>query len=113
MAPATRGLDAAIVGDSSVASCRAHCATVAIALNPVHRSRYPAPNNIAGGRRRRSDRGAFAARSSTGVTDGAIMPTIITVHITNVSTRSVRVHGVFVAIPIAAIIVSSAAAADI
>src|SRR5262245_11075446 len=113
MAPATRGLDAAIAGDNSVASCRAHCASVAIALKPVQTSKYPAPNSTAGGRTRRADRGAFAVRSSTGATDGAIMPTIITVHITNVNTRSVRVHGVFVAIPIAAIMVSSAAAADI
>ena len=62
---------------------------------------------------RGSDRGAFAASSRTGVTDGAIMPTIITVHITNVRRTSIRVHGVFIAMPIAAIIVSSAAAADI
>ena len=41
------------------------------------------------------------------------MPTIITVHITNVRRKSVGVHGAVIAMPIAAIIVSSAAMADI
>ena len=56
---------------------------------------------------------AAANSSSMGNADGAIIPTIITVHMANVKKTSVALHGISIVMPMSAIILSCSIWADI
>src|SRR5262249_25834063 len=101
------GRDAAIDSLRSVARCSAHCATVATALKPSQRHKYPRPNNSTENEMRPVRLAcAPANRSSMGAAEPVIMPIIITLHIAKVRSASTVVHGRSTAIPMAAIILA-------